>query len=272
VQFLPGADAALRARDVVILCDQIDQPGQHGTLYSLAECAKNAENLFSRRPRWVPRSAQSRAFLSARLDREDLADVDLPVPFNPDRFRSGRHRPSSSRPVIGRHVADHPSQWPTTDIDLLSAYPDDDQFDVRIMGGTDAALEVLQASIIPPNWVSFAPGQLPVRAFLAQLDFFVYFHHPQLRTTVSREALEAMASGCVVVLPPDFGRIYGNAAVYCQLSEVTEIVRELHSAPAGYAQQQERGLAYVESQNGSDVFTRRLMSLVRGGVGRTVSD
>ena len=262
LQFPPGAEAGLQARHVVILCDQIEGAEQRGPIYSLVDCASHAENLFSRRPRWVPRNAQARAFLSAYVDREDVADVDLPVPFKPDRFRSGRHRPSSLKPIVGRHVADHWSQWPAIDIDLLGAYPDDDRIDVRIMGGTDTALGVLETVMTPPNWVSFAPGQLPARVFLAQLDFFVYFNHPQFRSAVSREVLEALASGCVVVLPPDFERLYGDAAVYCQPSDVHDVVLELFSAPTLYAKQQQRGRAYVEKENSSNAFNDRLMSLV----------
>jgi O-antigen biosynthesis protein len=263
LQFLPGVESALRAGQVVILYDHVGQTGEYGAYYRFADCAHHAERLFSRRPRWVARSSQSRDFLSAHLDLADIGDIDLPVPLRLDRFRNSRRRPSSPRPVIGRHLTDHWSQWPATAVDLLGAYPDDDRFDVRIMGGTSTPRRVLQAPLIPPNWVSFGPDQLPTHAFLAQLDFFVYFHHPQLDTSVLREPLEAMASGCVVVLQQDLEGEYGDSAVYCQPSEVPELVLELHNEPVRYAQQQHRGFAYVQNTQRSNVFVDRLKSLSR---------
>ena len=113
-------------------------------------------------------------------------------PWKPHRSRHSTCPASSTRPVgrypapvsrsdlpvIGRHSRDHWTKWPADRNDLLAAYPESPDVDVRIMGGAETARKLLGSSKIPLNWVAYDYDEVGVPGFLYQLDFYVYFPHP----------------------------------------------------------------------------------------------
>lgn len=260
LQFLPDITPALMTDRVAILAQLPEEGVDLG--YRVLDCSANAERLFSCRARWVPRDARTRTFLSAQLEEDSLADRDLPASFDPGRLAAPTHRPSPRRPIVGRHGPDHWSTWPATISDLVAAYPDDDAFDVRLLGGHRTPMKLLGGDVLPPNWLSFGDDELTVRQFLAQLDFFVYLNHPEAPIMASRPPLEAMASGCVVILPPSLQGEYGDGAVYCTPQEVQRVIRNLYRSPADYAAHQQRGRARVVDRHNSQVFYEQLERLL----------
>ena len=69
------------------------------------------------------------------------------------------------------------------------------------MGGAKSAQALLAKPELPANWLVYDYDEVSVRSFLFQIDFYVYFPHPRMIEAFGRAILEALASGCVVILP-----------------------------------------------------------------------
>jgi UDP:flavonoid glycosyltransferase YjiC (YdhE family) len=214
------------------------------------------------RPLWAPigplvRSTLAGAAIELRAqDWVNLIDVDE---WAADR--SARRGPV---PVIGRHSRPQPAKWPATAQDLLAAYPEDGSVRVRILGGAGPAVELLGE--LPAAWQVEEFGARHPREFLADIDFFVYYHHPDWVEAFGRTVMEALASGAVAVLPPALRRSFGAAALYAEPHEAMAVVRRLHADPAAYAEQSRRGQRWVRDRHGPEAHLRRLRE-VSGGAG-----
>jgi hypothetical protein len=233
---------------VIILANQapMERDGSDWRYVSTI-CSANAERLFGVKPLWVPEGPQTRRELvrEGLLAPEEIADFNMPCILNVDDWYLPRRRFRSDIPVVGRHSRDHYTKWPETRSAMLEVYPDDPAIDIRIMGGASTALKVLGAKRLPKNWTSFEYDELPVKTFLHQLDFWVYFHHPVLVESFGRAILEAMAAGCVVILPEHFEETFGDGAVYCKSHEVRKVIEYYYADLERYRERSERGVRYV---------------------------
>ena len=148
-----------------------------------------------------------------------------------DEWRTDRTRFAADRPVIGRHSRGDRAKWPVDPAEILAAYPDDDALRVEILGGADPAVRALGRR--PRNWTVHPFGSMTPRDFLRRIDFFVYYHHPGWIEAFGRNVIEAMASGCPVILPAHFESTFGDGAHYAQPAGVRTIVERLYDDPAG---------------------------------------
>lgn len=247
LQFKPGHEFGLKAGRVLILANQA--PSEHDgrdRRYIVADCTANARTMFGVEPEWLPEGPQTRAALLAEgtVQGSNIVEIDFPCVLDPDEWAMPRSRFRSDMPVVGRHSRDHYTKWPATKESMLKVYPDDPAVDVRIMGGATSATALLGARL-PGNWTPFPYDVMGVKAFLYQLDFWVYFHHPVLVESFGLAVLEAMATGCVVILPKHFEPTFGAGAVYCDEDEVQDVIRELYGDFGRFREQSERGLEMV---------------------------
>lgn len=163
-----------------------------------------------------------------------------------------------NRPTIGRHSRPQPAKWPDRPADIRSAYPMDAEFDVRILGGSAPAEQVLNKR--PSNWTVHEFGSLDPSEFLAEIDFWVYFHHPHTLEAYGRAAMEALYSGCVVILPEYMQDTFGDAALYGTPKDVKDIIREYSSNADKFLAQSAQGQAFA-SALGPDLHLSRLEQL-----------
>nr|WP_246401226.1 glycosyltransferase family 2 protein [Jiangella mangrovi] len=262
LQFVPDTGGSgLTAERVAVVVDEASGQDE-GRSYRAADVAANAKRLFGTEPVWVPRTARARARLEAGGFGEVSAHT-LVNAFAPFGLTVHILRPGPGRPVIGRHVPDHASHWPATSADLLAAYPDHDDIDVRLLGGHRTPARALGGAALPPNWLTYDDDQMDVRTFLAQLDFFVYFDRDGAAVP-GAAVLEAVASGCVVVLSPQLKPVYGDGAVYCAPAEVRDVVTRLHGSPDAFAQQQHRARRWADEHHGASAFLTALSGLAGG--------
>ena len=105
-------------------------------------------------------------------------------------------------------------------------------------------------------------GAIDPRQFLAQLDFFIYFHHPAWVEAFGRNILEAMASGLPAILPPHFRPLFGDAAIYAEPAEVLSVVSRLYADRAAYEEIVERCLSSVRARFGYQAHQHRLAELI----------
>ncbi len=248
---------SVQAENLAVIVNQQPADPHTGRIwYNLEECQARARECFGMVGTWFPigplvrRAIQGAPVLTALAEQDWSNIIDL------DEWRLPRTRFVAERPVIGRHTRDRSDKWPADADELRSVYPDDGEFLVRILGGADYAQNVL--GTIPPNWEVFQFGSLSAREFLARIDFFVYYHHPDLVEAFGRTILEAMATGAAAILPPHFAELFEDAAIYSEPAGVREIVRELRADLARYQERSRKGIELVERRFSYAAHARRL--------------
>lgn len=263
LQFPPSTPTCLRVGRVIILANQAPSESDGSDVrYTVPACERTVRDMFGVDPTWVPQGPIIRHALEDVVAPEHLADFDMPGILNLDEWATPRTRFRGDRPVIGRLSRDTAMKWPDDPDVLFEVYPDDDEFDVRIMGGRHTVRRLTDTDHLPENWVSYDYDEIPARLFLFQLDFFVYFHHPLWQEAFGRAILEAIATGCVAVLPPHFRELFGDAAVYCESAEVQDTVRTLYKDPERYREQVERGYAFARENFGYDTYAALVTRLI----------
>ena len=253
-------------KHLVVIINQMAErlTNQREREYDPGTVRENLKSLFGTEGTWVPISALVRDLMKAD-DRYPLPLDDVWTPLIDTiswcrgelRWR-GTDRP---RPVIGRHGRDHPNKWPSSPEAIRAAYAAERPCDVRLLGGADHALDIIGEA--PSNWRVFSYGSMDVRKFLEELDFFVHFHHEDYVEEFGRAIIEAMAVGCVAVLPKHFEAIFGDAAIYADADHVWATCECLWGDENRYLAQAAAGRAFVLSNCAYAEFPRRLDRLAQ---------
>lgn len=216
---------------------------------------------------WAPIGPLVRDNLALIAPDLALAEADWVNVIDVSRWAVDRSRGITGTPVIGRHSRNSPDKWPADRDTLLAAYPADEGFRVEVLGGARPAEDVLGGRL-PDTWRVHRFGTLPPERFLAGVDVFVYFHHPDWVEAFGRTILEALASGAPVLVGEHFRPLFGDACRYVRPDEVRDAVRALAADRPGYVAQAERGRAFVEANYGLSVHVRRVADLL----GQAVTD
>lgn len=263
LQFRAQESISVRPKRMVILANQA--PSElDGTdvRYEPATCTGNARQLFGVDPVWYPQGPAVRAALESRLAAGELAAEDMPG-IIADRFAAvPRTRFRSSLPVVGRHSRDDWTKWPVDAKTVLRLYPDSPEVDVRIMGGAKSAKKLLGTDELPLNWIVYQRGELDVRNFLHQLDFYVYYPHPNMIEAFGRSILEALAAGCVTLLPPHFEPVFADAAIYAEPHQVPGIITEHHADLPKFLAQSELARRRVRERFSHHAYTELVAPLL----------
>ena len=114
--------------------------------YDPLTARRHLKEMFGTEGTWVP--------ISDLVRRLMLADEKYPAPHwqtwhplidtdrwcaRPLAWRGAARR----RPVVGRHCRDHYTKWPSDAVSLMAAYCADRPCDVRLLGGAEYALRVI---------------------------------------------------------------------------------------------------------------------------------
>lgn len=243
IETAPAAFPGLSAESVVIVANHpaVDAAGTWH--YNVEDTDAHVRQLFGVEPVWAPISAVVRQSIAAQQADVRTAGTDwvnifaeVPSPTPRSGFVGGK-------PVVGRHSRPQREKWPDTPETLLAAYPDTGQWQVEILGGAEVPEEILGR--IPEAWRVQVFGAQDPQTFLVGLDFWVYMHHPGWREAFGRAIIEALAAGCVVVLPHYLREIYGTAAVYSEPSGVQHLVSEHWQDPELFLQQSRRAQEFA---------------------------
>lgn len=213
------------------------------------------------RPVWHPIGPAVRASLAPDAGVIEIAPDDWRNLLDVDEWAVDRtRRPPGRRPVIGRHSRSSAAKWPESRADLLAAYPAEGEVVVRVLGGATAVADVLGE--VPAGWIVERFGQRDPRDFLADIDYFVYFHRSDLVEGYGRTVMEAMASGAVVVLPEHFRESFGDAALYTTPQGVQPLIQRLAGDHAAYLEQSRKGQDFVRRTHGYPVHVDRLRAII----------
>lgn len=255
----PVRSSILTGRLVVVVNHPPFEADLTGSVYDMSAVVANAETIFGCRPAVAPESGHIRNLLNGLVAPELLADHDWNGIV---RGSAGRVSTADAarQYVMGRHSRDHLQKWPEARL-LPRVYPVDGSRDVRILGGADKAAQRFGRKIT--GWTVYPFGSMPADEFLGELDFWAYFHGPELFESFGMATAEAMSAGLVVVLPRYMAPTFGEGALYCAPEEAVALMDALWQDPAAYTAQSERALAYAAAHFADKAFLDRVRSYLR---------
>ncbi|MCU7723681.1 glycosyltransferase family 2 protein [Actinoplanes sp. KI2] len=259
LQHAPDLPSGIRAQRVVI---------ESATIARSA--AASSRRLFGRRPLWAPAGPDGRRLLATALAENPLAEgspsdqltaLDLPGTVDPRQWRLDRRGPRADRPVVGRRCRGGRAEWRR----LRAELPDGERVDVRLLDADGSAERSFGRPGVPRSWLVYGPAEVSLRSFLYQVDFYLHLPRPDMPADPDPDVLAALAAGCVVLLPSRYAAALGDAAVYCEATDVPETVRRLHADKAALRAQAARGPEFVRRHHGHEVYAERAARLATQG-------
>ncbi|WP_307872787.1 glycosyltransferase family 2 protein [Paractinoplanes ovalisporus] len=248
LQHAPDLPSGVRAQRVVIEDAAVTE-----------SAATAAVRLFGRRPLWAPAGADGRRLLAD--GDAALARLDLPSTLDAAQWRLDRRGPRADRPVIGRHCRGGRAEWRR----LRDELPDSARLDVRLLDAAGSAPRSFGRFGPPRSWLVYGPGDVSLRSFLYQIDFYLHLPPDSEPADPDADVLAALAAGCVAVLPYRYAPTFGEAAVYCSPDEVPETVGRLHANRRALRDQGERGADFVRRHHAHELYAERIAWLASQG-------
>jgi O-antigen biosynthesis protein len=239
--------------------------------YDSASCSDIAMRIFGSKPRWIATHPALRRFLPHH-DSDGTGPDVVPPPVNIENWAIRRSTRPGPRPIIGRYDAATDLAWPDGRSVLQQVYPLTPDVDVRSLGDVQAALQVLKRMTAPPRWLVYREDDVTPRAFLHQLDFFVYFPSDRLPCPPTQLVAQAMASGTVVVLPERFQEYFGEAALYCPPDQLKPTLLRYHADRELFREQAGRGLRFVQQHHDPSLYVKQIEELIGGRAGGRLTD
>jgi len=268
LQFTAGMSSSISAERVVVVASTAPWMGQDPAYdYDPAETTRNALWLFKRHPVWAPTSPRVRASLQAVLTGAYVAEEDW-TEVVPEAAKQGREGFVSDRPTIGRRAPDHGDAWPADKDAMERVYPVDGSAWVHLWGSARAPQKVGQWHELPAHWRVTTPANQDFVDFVRGIDFYVPFLGAAQARDINPFVLDAMSTGCVVVLPPEFEPTYGNAAIYCAPDEAWQTVARVHADLASFRATSQRACAFTNDRHHPSLHQGRLIRFVDGASGR----
>ncbi|MGO1226980.1 MAG: hypothetical protein ACTMH5_09120 [Brachybacterium sp.] len=260
LEALPDLRSQLSVGHAMIIANQPPERPSGTLEYDIPQITSIVEERLGIKPTWAPIGPVVREGLEKHAGGAEVAPYDWTNVFAQGTDPTPREGFNHQRPRIGRHSRPQKAKWPAQATEILHAYPATDEYDVRILGGTKALDGVLTS--IPPNWTVHPFGALSPQEFLADIDFWVYFHHHNWLEAYGRAIMEALWSGAVVILPEYLRVTYGDAAIYCEPSDVRRIIDEFRNGARNYLEQSSKGQLFARAHSPT-VHEERLRSFLK---------
>jgi hypothetical protein len=253
-----GLHVAAERKLLVVWHPPLDGAG--APAYDWAEIDRNGRGILGEDLLWAPVGPLVRSQFESIEDAPQLLDTDWHSMVDLPAWQALRDRFVDVRPVIGRHSRPDLLKWPDSRELTLAAYPDDQRYLVRVLGGGPYLLSFLGA--YPRNWQVHGFNAMPAERFLETIDFFVYFHHSRWVEAFGRTIIEAMASGALAILAPHFRPLFGDAAIYAEPEDVRDLVDTCRADARRFREQIERGWEAVRTRFSHAAYVERLQMLI----------
>lgn len=253
----------VNARSIKVIINQPPKRdyGENGkTLYEIKQCAANLQEYFDKAGKWYPIGPLIRETLEKHHSKElksiKLANEDWVNIIDVEEWKRPSRRLRTNKIKIGRHSRSQYVKWPAEPNQLLSIYPDSEEYEIHVLGGAEAPQNLLGK--LPSNWHVLKFGEVNPKEFLAELDVFVYYTHPDWIESFGRVILEAMAVGVPVIIPPIYKDLFGDAAIYAEPHEVKEKINQLMNNDVLYNESVKKAHVFVETHFGYTKHADRL--------------
>lgn len=165
----------------------------------------------------------------------------------------------SSVPVIGFHCFGNKYRWPENKEKFRSAYYSGDH-KTKFYGLMTPVKANLGKEILPTeDIIDYKRHSLAT--FFESIDFWVYFPRERLEDRIWKPVLDAMHAGKVIILPRDLERLYGDAAVYTDVTGVASVVADYSQNRSKYIAQATRAQRFVAEGFDASSYIGRLTSL-----------
>ncbi len=260
-----GGKLPVETGKVRIVCGQVPVEGTGRELYSPAAVQANCEEALGVAPVWCPVSPLVRRSLqgyAVPMDSSDWVEViNIEDWRHPISAEERSQTLEDQRPlVIGRHGREDPLKWPGSAPSISLVYPNEPDFEVRILGGAHTIASLMGE--LPSNWKVAAFGAIEPQEFLRGLDAFVYFPHEDLIEAFGRTVLESLATGILTVVPPHIAETFGDAVVSCSPEEVAPLLRSLRKDPQAWSERAQHGHTLVAQRFSYATHTQRIHQLI----------
>ncbi|MEU4421028.1 glycosyltransferase family A protein [Actinoplanes sp. NPDC024001] len=256
LQFAPEDGCRIRPRRLLVVADRAPaRRDGSDRRYTVAAASASAERLFGVPALWCPQDAGIRA----ELDGVELTAYDLPAVAEPLDVARPLPDPGGP-PVVGTDLCDA-GEWPRDLADALAVPRRCRTADVRLR----LPETPLRPAGLPTPWLVYEAADLDPRTFAAQLDFYLHFPSEQAAELLSRPALEAAATGCVVLVPERLAEAFGDAAVACAAADVPAVIRRYQADPRRYRDRSRLARAAVAERHRPAALAERISALARPG-------
>lgn len=245
LESLPSTTQSLSVERAIVVANQTAIQPNGKILYNADRINQHIIHSLGVAPLWAPIGPVVRESLERWAGTIDVLDHDWTNIFNQSTTPTPRTEFNALRPTIGRHSRPQTAKWPTSKSELEAAYPTSGNYRVKILGGAKPAKDVLGS--LPRAWEVAPFGSMDPATFLADVDFWVYFHHPQWREAYGRAIMEALWSGAVAILPDYLKTTYGAAAVYAEPHQVQDVIASFQNGHRDFIAQSIRGQSFAAS-------------------------
>lgn len=259
-QYIPN----IQAKEIKVIVNQPpkrDYSKHSKNLYHIPRCSDHLYEYFGMRGMWHPIGPLVRkALLEHHADEIksiSLSNKNWHNIINVDEWSRKRLPYPHNKIRICRHSRDQYVKWPDNRKDLLSIYPQSEMFEIHVLGGATTPKQILGGNL-PNNWSVTDFGNKDPQSFLADKDVFVYYTHPKWIESFGRVIIEAMAVGLPVFLPPEYEKLFNNAAVYAKPKDVAQKILAIMADKSAYRKQVQLALEYVKKHFGYNEHARRI--------------
>lgn len=212
------------------------------TLYDPATVERHGRELFGVDVEWLP----AHEGVAADLRAAGASTTILP-PRGIQVVDPGLARPAvvASPPVIGAARLEKVGKNRLPGAMLLQYLPADAAYAVRLLDDDEVVPKLFRKNPMPASW-TVVEG-VPLDVFMAGLDLCVGYAPEAWGDGLTWPMVTALAAGAVLVVDPRHGASLGDAAVLVGPEGARAAVDALVADPRAYAQQRERGEAFVRS-------------------------
>lgn len=267
LQYPPALKSTVRARQVLVMANQapLELDGRDQR-YVVRDVSERTQELFEAPVTWVPQSPWMREVLVKQDPDIVIAGWDNPGLIDLDSWhvRPGPLQTGTRPIIVGRHSRDDRIKFPDTWEELHLGYAFPAEFEVRMLGGQQT-VEALRRqggadTTTPANWTLLPYGGQDVRAFLADLDFYLYLDNAQAHESFGRTLLEAAASGVLTIAHPKHRATFGPVLDYALPGEAQQLVAHYLSEPQAYGERVSRSREEIRRRFSHTAFLDNLAS------------
>lgn len=225
----------------------------------IADLEVTARRLFGTTPLW----SGENSLTHERLRERGMTVTPLPLPDLVETRGAQRGKVEAGATVVlGREMPPLGGAWPANAPAIANAYPTDESMDVRVARFHETA--VAPPRLLSRSWTVFPQDAVSLEDYLGSLDYYVVATEDATRGLDETLALEAMAQGCIVIVPEGLGAQLPSAVVSAEPCSVRPTVEAINRNPLRREELIKSARQFVEQEHSATVLTKGIRAVLRG--------